>query len=90
MGRVPGVKNAIQESLHYTSTKSIFTIDVDGKVRLVVTFMSPVTPKDLKLQSLVFSYLNVEVRPLDGREHQVELYSDISAGQGHVWSPSHC
>jgi hypothetical protein len=81
MGGIPGIENAKQRFFEYTSTKSIFTFDIDG-IELVATFMSPITPKDLKLQSLVFSYLNVEVRSTDGREHQVELYSDISAGKG--------
>jgi Domain of unknown function (DUF5127) len=81
MGAVPGVENARQTSFEYTSTKSIFNLDVGGKVAMVVTFLSPVTPKDLKLQSLVFSYLNVEVRSADEGEHHVELYSDISAGK---------
>jgi hypothetical protein len=81
MGAIPGIENARQTSFEYTSTKSIFNIDVGGKVKMTVTFMSPVTPKDLKLQSLVFSYLNVEVRSADQREHRVELYSDISAGK---------
>jgi hypothetical protein len=74
------VPNANQVAFEYTSTKSIFTIEVDGKVSMKVTFLSPVTPKDLERQSLTFSYLEVEVQSLDGREHDVQLYTDISAG----------
>lgn len=70
-----------QNSYEYTSTKSIFSQDVDGKVALNITFLSPVTPDDFQRQSLIFSYMNVEVTSLDGAEHDVQLYSDISAGK---------
>lgn len=52
-----------------------------GKVELNVTFLSPVTPNDLKRQSLTFSYLDIGVHSLDGASHDVELYADVSAGQ---------
>lgn len=48
---------------------------------MTVTFMSPISPNDYMRQSLVFSYMDVEVISLDGAEHAVELYSDISAGE---------
>jgi hypothetical protein len=53
---------------------------VDSKLEMNITFMSPITPDDFKRQSLVFSYLNVEVSSLDGQEHNVQVYADISAG----------
>ncbi|EKG11503.1 Six-hairpin glycosidase-like protein [Macrophomina phaseolina MS6] len=68
-----------QNSFEYTSTKSLFNQNVEGKVALNITFLSPVTPDDFRRQSLVFSYLNVEVASIDGAEHDVQLYSDISA-----------
>lgn len=70
-----------QTAFSYTSTRSIFTLDVDGKVQMTVTFLSPVTPTDYMRQSLVFTYLDVAVQSLDGAEHDVQLYSDISAGE---------
>ncbi|KAK3061004.1 hypothetical protein LTS18_007231, partial [Coniosporium uncinatum] len=70
-----------QTSLSYTSTKSIFTIDVAGKVGMNITFLSPVTPNDFRRQSLVFSYMNVQVYSTDGSSHEVQLYADISAGE---------
>ncbi|KAJ5124174.1 uncharacterized protein N7515_007999 [Penicillium bovifimosum] len=76
----PGPKNVVdQVAYEYTSTKSIFTMHVDNKVQMKITFLSPVTPNDLKRQSLVFSYLNVEVSSLDGQQHNVQVYADISA-----------
>jgi hypothetical protein len=78
---VPGIPNAVQTSVEYTSTKSIFQLNVGGKVKMEVTFLSPVTPNNLKLQSLPFSYMNVKLHSADGQKHDVQLYSDISAGQ---------
>lgn len=75
----PGPEIVTQTAFEYTSTKSIFTLQAGGKVELKVTFLSPVTPDDLERQSLVFSYLNVDVRSIDGNAHMVQLYSDISA-----------
>lgn len=80
MGQPEGIQTATQVAYEYTSTKSIFTIEVDGKVSLKATFLSPLTPDDFKRQSLIFSYLQVEVSSLDGSNHEVQLYSDISAG----------
>jgi hypothetical protein len=74
---VPLVK---QTAFSYTSTKSVFTLEA-GSVSLNVTFLSPVYPDDNKRQSLVFSYLNVDVESLDGASHDVQLYTDISAGK---------
>ncbi|KAJ5738640.1 hypothetical protein N7493_001795 [Penicillium malachiteum] len=76
---LPGSTTVDQVSLEYTSTKSIFTMNVAGAVEMNITFMSPITPNDLKRQSLVFSYLNVEVSSLDGNDHDVQVYADISA-----------
>jgi hypothetical protein len=82
MGAPDGFNDtASQTAYEYTSTKSIFTITADDKVQLKATFLSPITPKDFKRQSLLFSYLNVEVSSLDGSEHDVQVYTDISAGK---------
>jgi hypothetical protein len=81
MGAPVDVEAANQVAFEYTSTKSIFTIEVDDKVTIKVTFLSPLTPKDFKRQSLIFSYLQVEVASTDGSEHDVQLYTDISAGK---------
>ena len=77
---------ANQTAFEYTSSQSIFTIDVDDKVTIKASFISPLTPKDFKRQSLVASYLNVEVSSKDGSDHKVQLYTDISAGMCPIWS----
>jgi Domain of unknown function (DUF5127) len=70
-----------QTSFQYTSTKSIFVLDVAGVVEMTVTFLSPISPNNLKRQSLVFSYLHVDIKSKDGANHDVQLYADISAGE---------
>ena len=84
---LPGTNTVNQTALEYTSSKSIFTMDVAGAVEMNITFMSPITPNDFKRQSLVFSYLNVEVSSLDGKDHDVQVYADISAGESMLFIP---
>lgn len=72
---------ANQTAFEYTATRSIVTIAVDNKVQVKIIFLSPITPKDFKRQSLIFSYMDVEVSSLDGAEHDVQIYTDISAGK---------
>ncbi|TKA81082.1 hypothetical protein B0A55_02543 [Friedmanniomyces simplex] len=67
-----------QTSFTYTSARSIFSMDA-GPVTLNVTFLSPVTPNDLLRQSMPITYLSVEVQSADGKEHNVQLYTDVSA-----------
>ncbi|CAI6341238.1 unnamed protein product [Periconia digitata] len=79
MGSPSNFEAASQVAYEYTSTKSIFTIDVADKVTVKATFLSPVTPNDFKRQSLISSYLSVSVFSKDGQKHDVQLYTDISA-----------
>lgn len=80
LGSPAGPTLVNQTAFTYTSTSSVFTMNVDGKVEMTIKFLSPITPNDYMRQSLVFSYMDVSVQSLDGAEHAVELYSDISAG----------
>ena len=56
-------------------------MDVGNVVTMNITFLSPVNPTDMKRQSLPFSYLDVAVSSADGASHDVQLYTDITAGQ---------
>ncbi len=69
-----------QTSFEYTSTRSTFVMDVAGVVEMNITFLSPITPTDLMRQSLVFSYVDVSVTSTDGAAHDVQLYTDLTAG----------
>ncbi|KAK3650978.1 hypothetical protein LTR56_006029 [Elasticomyces elasticus] len=73
---MPDVVN--QTSFSYTSTRSIFTMDA-GPVSLKITFLSPVTPNDLLRQSMPITYLSIEVQSADDDNHDVQLYTDVSA-----------
>ena len=66
-----------QTSLTTTATKSEFVLQQAG-IELTVTFLSPVTPGDLKRQSQPLSYIAVTARSVDGAAHQVAVYFDIS------------
>ncbi|KAK1073809.1 hypothetical protein LTR74_001663 [Friedmanniomyces endolithicus] len=68
-----------QTNYEYTATKSIFTMNAGGLVNMTVTFLSPVIPDDLLRASLPYTYLNVDVISADGAQHEVQLYTDISA-----------
>lgn len=54
-------------------------MDVAGKVTMNITFLSPVDPTDKQRQSMPVAYMNVEVQSTDGQQHDVALYTDISA-----------
>lgn len=56
-------------------------MNVGGKVEMEISFLSPVNPDDMKRQSLTFSYMQVSIASKDGKIHEVQLYTDISAGQ---------
>lgn len=53
---------------------------IGGLVTMNVTFLSPLTPTDMVRQSLPFSYLDVTISSSDGSTHDVQLYTDITAG----------
>ncbi|RYO85211.1 hypothetical protein DL766_009021 [Monosporascus sp. MC13-8B] len=79
LGAAPGAALVDQTDFSYTSTRSTFILNAGGKVEMNVTFLSPVTANDLRRQSLPFSYVDVRVYSLDGVNHDVQLYADVSA-----------
>ncbi|KAF2718543.1 GTA glutaminase A [Polychaeton citri CBS 116435] len=80
MGAPTSTSNYVgQTDFEYTSTKSIFTMDVGGVVGMTLTFLSPVTPDDLLRSSLPYTYLNVETWSKDGNNHDIQVYTDITA-----------
>lgn len=81
MGDAPGAFPVRQKSLEYTSTRTVFTMNVGRRVQLSITFLSPVYYNDEKRQSVTSSYLEVSVRSLDGRLHSVQVYCDVSGGE---------
>ncbi|PBL00335.1 hypothetical protein ARMGADRAFT_915623 [Armillaria gallica] len=64
-------------SFEVTATRTIFSIHANT-MDVNVTFLSPIEPSNLVLQSLPFSYVYIDVESNDGQEHSIQLYSDIS------------
>ena len=56
-------------------------MSVADTVEMNITFLSPITPTDLMRQSLPFSYVEVSIISTDGNAHDVQLYTDITAGK---------
>jgi len=68
-----------QSLLEITPTRSRFHLE-GGGIRLIVEFLSPVEPGNLRAQSIPMSYLLLTAASLDGRRHDVQIYLDISGG----------
>ncbi|KAF8901959.1 hypothetical protein CPB85DRAFT_1438878 [Mucidula mucida] len=49
-----------------------------GAMDVTVTFLSPIEPEDLVLQSLPFTYLYIDAKSRDGSQHSIQLYSDVT------------
>lgn len=64
-------------------------MSVAGQVSMNVTFISPITPTDLKRQSIVGTYLSVTVASIDGATHSIQLYADTSGGTSFKVSTCH-
>jgi hypothetical protein len=69
--------SATQEDVTISATRSIFQMTA-GSINMTLTFLSPAERDPVKM-SMPFSYLNVELATNDGKDHDVALYTDISA-----------
>ncbi|KIK65800.1 hypothetical protein GYMLUDRAFT_158570, partial [Collybiopsis luxurians FD-317 M1] len=84
-GDVPNVKpsnnatvnSAVLNSYQVTPTRSILSMTA-GTVAINVTFLSPIEPGDLVLQSFPFTYIYFEASSMDGDPHSIQLYHDIT------------
>ncbi|KAK7038989.1 hypothetical protein VNI00_010381 [Paramarasmius palmivorus] len=70
-------KPADVKDIQVTPTRTIFVLEA-GNVQLNVTYLSPIEPNDLTLQSFPFSYIYVDARSLDGSSHSVQVYCDVT------------
>ncbi|KIK65828.1 hypothetical protein GYMLUDRAFT_38307 [Collybiopsis luxurians FD-317 M1] len=84
-GPIPNIKpsnNAtvtppIFDSYQVTPTRSILSMTA-GTMAINVTFLSPIEPGDLVLQSFPFTYVYFEASSLDGDSHSLQVYYDIT------------
>jgi hypothetical protein len=79
MGPDAVCKDAVeQESLDVRPTQTIYKFKADN-VELTVTFTTPMLPDDLSLLTAPISFITYDVRSLDGKKHNVQVYFDASA-----------
>lgn len=76
--RVLNDQPAMQTSRKMTATQSIYTFAA-GNVELTVTFMAPLLLDNLTALSRPVQYISYNVRATDGKSHEVQLYTDVSA-----------
>ncbi|KIK65832.1 hypothetical protein GYMLUDRAFT_158658, partial [Collybiopsis luxurians FD-317 M1] len=84
-GPIPNVKpsnNAtvtppIFNNYQVTPTRSILSMTA-GTVAINVTFLSPIEPGDLVLQSFPFTYVYFEASSIDRDPHSLQVYYDIT------------
>ncbi|KAL0578373.1 hypothetical protein V5O48_003625 [Marasmius crinis-equi] len=60
-----------------TPTRTIYVLSA-GPIQFNVTFLNPIEPDDLVLQSFPFSYVSVDMISTDNQGHRVQVYSDLS------------
>ncbi|KAL1713409.1 hypothetical protein EV715DRAFT_277316 [Schizophyllum commune] len=71
--------NYTVKSSRMTPTRTVIVADLGGFVEVTTTFLSPIEPDDMVLQSMPFAYMSVRVSSIDGNSHTVSLYSDVTA-----------
>ncbi|TFY62886.1 hypothetical protein EVJ58_g3577 [Rhodofomes roseus] len=78
LGAAPGMNATTRTSSQVTPTRTIWTVKA-GPMTLNITFLTPIEPSDWVRQSMPFSYLSFEAESTDGKSHDVQVYSDVSA-----------
>ena len=53
-----------------------------GQIGLTLTFLSPVLPHDMELIGRPASYVTFEIQSRDGKEHEIQLYFDLTVEWG--------
>lgn len=69
---------AIQKSVNVLPTQTFYTFEC-GPVQLDLIFTSPLLMDDLQLMSTPINYISYQVKPLDGKEHDVQIYMDATS-----------
>ncbi|KAF9039547.1 DUF1793-domain-containing protein [Hymenopellis radicata] len=64
-------------NVEITPTRTKLSITA-GTMNVNVTWLSPIEPSNIALQSLPFSYIYLEASSNDGAAHTIQFYSDIS------------
>lgn len=79
MGKDPAEAPAFpQKSVQVLPTRTIYDFD-DGQIHCTLTFLQPALPNELEAQALPITYLNWQVRSVDGKKHAVAIYDSTSS-----------
>ena len=76
--RVLNDQPANQVSRRMTARQSTYTFATAG-IELTVTFMAPLLMDNLRALSRPVQYISYRVQATDGKAHDVQLYTDVSA-----------
>lgn len=68
---------AVQQSVNVLPTQTYYTFTC-GPVELDLIFTSPLLMDDLDLLSTPVNYISYQVRPTDGKEHDVQIYIEAT------------
>ena len=68
---------AIQKSVKVSATQTHYTFDC-GTVQLDLTFTAPLLMEDLDLISTPINYISYQVRSLDKKSHNVQIYFETT------------
>ncbi|MBA4168757.1 MAG: DUF4965 domain-containing protein, partial [Chitinophagaceae bacterium] len=80
MQTIPNEKEVLlarQENIIVNATQTIYDFTA-GKIKLKVTFTSPLLLNDLQLLSTPISYITAQVQSTDGADHKVQVYLGAS------------
>jgi hypothetical protein len=67
-----------QKALAVTPTRTTYTFEAAG-VQLALSFLSPLLPDDLDVLGRPVTYVTMQTRSTDGKDHSVQLYFDATA-----------
>jgi hypothetical protein len=67
-----------QTNLVVLPTRTIYTF-ANERVQVQMTFLTPAIPSDIEVLARPVTYISYFVRSLDGKNHDVQLYSDAGA-----------
>ena len=73
----PEVQTAVQKSVDVLATNTYYTFEC-GPVGLDLIFTAPMLIDNLDLLSTPINYISYQVRPLDGKEHDVQIFLSAS------------
>lgn len=70
-------EKAIQKSVNVMPTQTFYTFECGG-VSLDLIFTAPFLLNDLEAMTSPFNYITYQVRSIDGKDHDVQLYMEAT------------